>query len=92
MIEWNGRSLQGKSFQEVNDIITKSREEPQVELIVSRNLSSTSTAAIMTGVQTTIPPAIGVARRIGPQTQWRQKHEPMPIPQQPHHKGEYYDS
>lgn len=66
----------------------KSREEPQVELIVSRNLSTTSSGAMMPGVQTAIPPAIS-SRRIGAQTQWRQKHEPMPIPQQPHHKGEY---
>ncbi|XP_043284351.1 uncharacterized protein Rim isoform X2 [Venturia canescens] len=87
VLQWNGRSLQGKSFQEVNDIIMKSREEPQVELIVSRNLSGTSTAAMLTGVQTTVPAsAIGTPRRITVQTQWRQKHEPMPIPQQPHHK------
>ncbi|KAK7081548.1 Rab GTPase binding, partial [Halocaridina rubra] len=39
VLEWNGRSLQGKSFEEVYDIITESRQEPQVELIVSRLLS-----------------------------------------------------
>ncbi|RZF32260.1 hypothetical protein LSTR_LSTR009489 [Laodelphax striatellus] len=36
VIEWNGRSLQGKSYQEVCDIIAESKQEPQVELIVSR--------------------------------------------------------
>ncbi|XP_049802684.1 regulating synaptic membrane exocytosis protein 2 [Schistocerca nitens] len=40
VIEWNGRSLQGKSFQEVYDIIAESKQEPQVELIVSRSLGS----------------------------------------------------
>ncbi|XP_063224160.1 regulating synaptic membrane exocytosis protein 2 [Bacillus rossius redtenbacheri] len=39
VIEWNGRSLQGKSFQEVYDIIAESKQEPQVELIVSRSLA-----------------------------------------------------
>lgn len=36
VLEWNGRSLEGKSFQEVSDIIAESKHEPQVELIVSR--------------------------------------------------------
>lgn len=39
VLEWNGRSLQGKTFEEVYDIISESRQEPQVELIVSRQLS-----------------------------------------------------
>uniref|UniRef100_A0A0A9VXD4 Regulating synaptic membrane exocytosis protein 2 n=1 Tax=Lygus hesperus TaxID=30085 RepID=A0A0A9VXD4_LYGHE len=38
VLEWNGRSLKGKSFQEVYDIIAESKQEPQVELIVSRIL------------------------------------------------------
>lgn len=38
MVEWNGRSLQGKSYQEVYDIIAESKQEPQVELIVTRLL------------------------------------------------------
>ncbi|XP_073971839.1 rab3 interacting molecule isoform X4 [Rhodnius prolixus] len=38
VLEWNGRSLKGKSFQEVYDIIAESKQEPQVELIVSRAL------------------------------------------------------
>lgn len=40
MIEWNGRSLQGKSDQEVCDIIAESKQEANVELIVSRNMGS----------------------------------------------------
>ncbi|XP_046667806.1 regulating synaptic membrane exocytosis protein 2 isoform X9 [Homalodisca vitripennis] len=38
VVEWNGRSLQGKSYQEVYDIIAESKQEPQVELIVTRAL------------------------------------------------------
>nr|CAD7396318.1 unnamed protein product [Timema poppensis] len=44
VIEWNGRSLQGKSFQEVYDIIAESKQEPQVELIVSRSMGNRRTA------------------------------------------------
>lgn len=36
VLEWNGRSLQSKSYEEVHDIIAESRQEEQVELIVSR--------------------------------------------------------
>lgn len=45
VIEWNGRSLQGKSAQEVCDIIEESRHESQIELIVSRALSVNRKAA-----------------------------------------------
>nr|CAH7716938.1 unnamed protein product [Callosobruchus chinensis] len=38
VVEWNGRSLQGKSYQEVSDIIAESKHETSVELIVSRSL------------------------------------------------------
>lgn len=38
VIEWNSRSLQGKSYQEVYDIIAESKQETQVELIVSRSM------------------------------------------------------
>jgi hypothetical protein len=45
VIEWNGRSLQGKSSQEVCDVIEESRHESQIELIVSRPLSVNRKAA-----------------------------------------------
>lgn len=45
VIEWNGRSLQGKSAQEVCDVIEESRHESQIELIVSRPLSVNRKAA-----------------------------------------------
>lgn len=40
MIEWNGRLLQGKTYQEVADIIAESKQEANVELIVSRSMGS----------------------------------------------------
>ncbi|XP_020282605.1 regulating synaptic membrane exocytosis protein 2 isoform X2 [Pseudomyrmex gracilis] len=84
VIMWNGRSLQGKSFQEVYDIIAESRLEPQIELVVERKLSSTAT-----GLPLSEPgPSTSMAsRRMVAQSQWRQKHETISGPQQPHHKG-----
>ncbi|XP_013413458.1 regulating synaptic membrane exocytosis protein 2-like [Lingula anatina] len=40
VIEWNGRSLQAATFEDVYDIIMESKQEPQVELIVHRNIES----------------------------------------------------
>lgn len=45
VIEWNGRSMQGKSAQEVYELIEESRHESQIELIVSRPLSVNRKAA-----------------------------------------------
>ncbi|XP_071277535.1 regulating synaptic membrane exocytosis protein 2 isoform X34 [Agelaius tricolor] len=36
VLEWNGRILQGATFEEVYNIILESKPEPQVELVVSR--------------------------------------------------------
>ncbi|XP_036851568.2 regulating synaptic membrane exocytosis protein 2 isoform X31 [Manis javanica] len=36
VLEWNGRLLQGATFEEVYNIIFESKPEPQVELVVSR--------------------------------------------------------
>ncbi|XP_024941187.1 regulating synaptic membrane exocytosis protein 2 isoform X18 [Cephus cinctus] len=92
VIEWNGRSLQGKSFQEVYDIIAESRQEPRVELIVSRNLTGSSTVHIAAPASTIDTVAPAAARRLtAAQTQWRQKHEPIGTTQQLHHK-ELYDA
>ncbi|XP_076247593.1 rab3 interacting molecule isoform X4 [Calliopsis andreniformis] len=86
VIKWNGRFLQGKSFQEVYDIIAQSRQEPQVELVVLRNLSSTTMPATMPAGPTPWTPM--TTRRIAAQPQWRQKHpETILGPQQPHRKG-----
>lgn len=38
VLEWNGRVLQGATFNQVYNIILESKAEPQVELLVSRLL------------------------------------------------------
>lgn len=40
VIEWNGQSLHDRSADDVADIIAESRHEPQVEVIVSRVITS----------------------------------------------------
>ncbi|XP_038580361.1 regulating synaptic membrane exocytosis protein 2-like isoform X10 [Micropterus salmoides] len=45
VLEWNGRVLQGASFDEVYNIILESKPEPQVELVVSRPAGDVSRAA-----------------------------------------------
>lgn len=45
MIEWNGQTLHGKSAEEVHDIVTESKQEIQVELIVSRVIAANRRAA-----------------------------------------------
>lgn len=87
VIAWNGRSLQGKSFREVYDIIAESRLEPQIELIVERKLSTMGMAPAGPGPSTPM-----TSRRIVAQSQWRQKHETISGPPTPHHKGDYTQS
>ncbi|XP_050446670.1 regulating synaptic membrane exocytosis protein 2 [Cataglyphis hispanica] len=81
VIAWNGRSLQGKSFREVYDIITESRLEPQIELVVERKLTTTGMTPAGPGPSTPM-----ASRRVVAQSQWRQKHETI-SGSQPHHKG-----
>ncbi|XP_048508422.1 regulating synaptic membrane exocytosis protein 2 isoform X2 [Athalia rosae] len=92
VIEWNGRSLQGKSFQEVYDIIAESRQEPQVELIVSRSLNPSTSVPIATAMTPNVPSTAAAKRGVA-QAQWRQKHDPNSgTGQQTHHHKELYDS
>uniref|UniRef100_A0A3P8RS62 PDZ domain-containing protein n=1 Tax=Amphiprion percula TaxID=161767 RepID=A0A3P8RS62_AMPPE len=42
VLEWNGRVLQGASFNEVYNIILESKPEPQVELVVCRPIGFVS--------------------------------------------------
>ncbi|XP_077279991.1 rab3 interacting molecule isoform X1 [Temnothorax americanus] len=84
VIAWNGRSLQGKSFREVYDIIAESRLEPQIELVVERKMSSITTGMAPAGPGPSTPMA---SRKIAAQSQWRQKHETISGPRTPHHKG-----
>lgn len=59
VLEWNNRSLIGKTYDEVHDVIAESRHEPQVELRVSRTI--TSSAGLTGG-----PPGVGVASQAPP--------------------------
>ena len=45
VLEWNGRSLEHKSYDEVHDVIAESRYDSQVELRVSRMLSAPGSGA-----------------------------------------------
>ena len=38
VLEWNGRSLRGLTLEQVSEIILETKQDPQVELIVERNL------------------------------------------------------
>eukprot|EP00095_Tigriopus_kingsejongensis_P008993 snap_masked-scaffold783_size97670-processed-gene-0.16 protein:Tk08993 transcript:snap_masked-scaffold783_size97670-processed-gene-0.16-mRNA-1 annotation:"GL12021" len=40
ILEWNGRSLTNKTYDEVHDVIAESRHDPQVELRVCRYLGN----------------------------------------------------
>lgn len=42
VLEWNGRSLQSKSYEEVHNIISGSRQDEKVQLVVSRPLIDSS--------------------------------------------------
>ena len=52
-MEWNGHSLVGKTFDEVHDVITESRLDPQVELRVARSLTGSHAHATPTGTYAT---------------------------------------
>lgn len=45
MIEWNGQSLYGRSADEVHEIVSDSKHDLQVELIVSRVIAASRRAA-----------------------------------------------
>ncbi|CAK9816967.1 Regulating synaptic membrane exocytosis protein 2 [Anthophora plagiata] len=82
VISWNGRILQGKSSREVSALIAKSRQDHQVELVVSRNISSMTEPMVLPTSTTPMAP-----RKFGIQSQWKQKHaKTISGPQQPHPK------
>ncbi|KOC65693.1 Regulating synaptic membrane exocytosis protein 2 [Habropoda laboriosa] len=87
VIMWNGRCLQGKNSREVSALIAESRQDHQVELVVSRNLSSMTEPMMLPTSATSMPP-----RKFVVQSQWKQKHaKTISGPQQPHPK-ELYDA
>ena len=49
MLEWNNRSLVGKTYDEVHDIIIDSRHDPQVELRVSRSITAGVSSSVSPG-------------------------------------------
>lgn len=68
VLEWNGHPLTNKSYEDVHDIISGSRHDLQVELRVSR-LLSTPVAAATAATAAARTPGVGVgvgAARLGP--------------------------
>ena len=49
VLEWNGQSLNGLTFEQVSEIIVKSKSEPQVELIVLRKIDRDKMGGVGTG-------------------------------------------
>lgn len=62
-MEWNGRSLTEKTYEEVYDIIAESKQEAQVELIVSRPIRRAPLAAPINPNQTQFSSTIRISRR-----------------------------
>ncbi|XP_014604055.1 PREDICTED: regulating synaptic membrane exocytosis protein 2 isoform X7 [Polistes canadensis] len=73
VLEWNNRSLQGRSFKDVYEIIAESRQESQVELIVSRNLSAALAPSTTTMTTSTI--MVGQQQQQQKQLQQQQLHQ-----------------
>lgn len=66
VVEWNGRSLHGRSAQEVNDIVTDIRNDFQsIELIISRPATSCSSSRSSNRRSNQHPPT------------WRNSHSPV---------------
>ncbi|XP_022603409.1 regulating synaptic membrane exocytosis protein 2-like isoform X1 [Seriola dumerili] len=66
VLEWNGRALQGASFNEVYNIILESKPEPQVELVVSRLIGDVSRTTESSHVQLDSSSSSFDSQKIGP--------------------------
>ncbi|XP_054461648.1 regulating synaptic membrane exocytosis protein 2-like [Anoplopoma fimbria] len=66
VLEWNGRILQGATFNEVYNIILDSKPEPQVELVVSRPIGDVSRAADSGHVQLDSSSTSFDSQKVGP--------------------------
>ncbi|XP_054874153.1 regulating synaptic membrane exocytosis protein 2-like isoform X15 [Amphiprion ocellaris] len=66
VLEWNGRVLQGASFNEVYNIILESKPEPQVELVVCRPIGDVSRAADASHVQLDSSSSSFDSQKVGP--------------------------
>ncbi|KAL1449910.1 hypothetical protein WDU94_002382 [Cyamophila willieti] len=89
VIEWNGRSMRGKSFQDVEDIIAESRQEPQVELIVSRRIQPKYAPTLSKDVYERVrdKPSVLVTSPGSPDI-----HAARPSRHAPHHPTEHHRS
>lgn len=65
MIEWNGRPLHNRSAQEVYDIIAESRSDSQVELIVSRPITTVNRKTVQESWRQSHSPTRVQAQRRG---------------------------
>ncbi|XP_040908873.1 regulating synaptic membrane exocytosis protein 2-like isoform X2 [Toxotes jaculatrix] len=66
VLEWNGRVLQGATFNEVYNIILESKPEPQVELVVSRPIGDVSRAGDGAHVQLDSSSSSFDSQKVGP--------------------------
>ncbi|XP_017162883.1 regulating synaptic membrane exocytosis protein 2-like isoform X2 [Poecilia reticulata] len=66
VLEWNGRVLQGATFNEVYDIIMESKPEPQVELVVCRPVRDVSRAADASSVHLDSSSSSFDSQKVGP--------------------------
>ncbi|XP_067467895.1 regulating synaptic membrane exocytosis protein 2 isoform X2 [Thunnus thynnus] len=66
VLEWNGRVLQGASFNEVYNIILESKPEPQVELVVCRPIREVSRAADSSHIQHDSSSSSFESQKVGP--------------------------
>ncbi|KAK5608390.1 hypothetical protein CRENBAI_026614 [Crenichthys baileyi] len=66
VLEWNGRVLQGATFNEVYDIILESKPEPQVELVVCRPIRDVSRAADASSVHLDSSSSSFDSQKVGP--------------------------
>ncbi|XP_072226068.1 regulating synaptic membrane exocytosis protein 2-like isoform X2 [Leuresthes tenuis] len=66
VLEWNGRVLQGATFNEVYNIIMESKAEPQVELVVCRPIGDASRAADSTHVHMDSSSSSFESQKVGP--------------------------
>ncbi|KAM4549851.1 regulating synaptic membrane exocytosis protein 2-like isoform 2-T2 [Fundulus diaphanus] len=66
VLEWNGRVLQGATFNEVYDIIMESKPEPQVELVVCRPIRDVSRAADASSVHLDSSSSSFDSQKVGP--------------------------
>uniref|UniRef100_A0A096M3W5 Regulating synaptic membrane exocytosis 2b n=1 Tax=Poecilia formosa TaxID=48698 RepID=A0A096M3W5_POEFO len=66
VLEWNGRVLQGATFNEVYDIIMESKPEPQVELVVCRPVRDVSRAPDASSVHLDSSSSSFDSQKVGP--------------------------